>query len=289
MSEKVGSYRVVDLTRGRRVWLNTLDISWPAHPIYGLLEVDVTVARSAIAEHKKRTGEILSFTGYLTFCLAQAVEEDKYVQAYMKGRKQLVVFDDVDVGLMVERKVGEKPALMGHVIRGANRKTYREIHEEIRLVQSTPVPSGRGMPSWYRSAMLLPWPLSGLIKTLLVRVMSRDPSIAVSMAGTISISSVGMFGGGHGGWGISPTPQPLALVVGSTSIKPAFIDGRIESREILHLTVMFDHDVVDGGPAARFTRRLVELIESGYGLDEDQAISTIDTEPAAAPAAQAPV
>jgi pyruvate/2-oxoglutarate dehydrogenase complex dihydrolipoamide acyltransferase (E2) component len=29
---------------------------------------------------------------------------------------------------------------------------------------------------------------------------------------------------------------------------------------------MFNHDVVDGAPAARSTRRLVELIESGYGL-----------------------
>jgi len=41
------------------------------------------------------------------------------------------MFDDVNVGLMVERKVGEKRALMGHVIRAANRKTYREIHDEI--------------------------------------------------------------------------------------------------------------------------------------------------------------
>ncbi len=34
------------------------------------------------------------------------------------------------------------------------------------------------------------------------------------------------------------------------------------------LTVLFDHNVIDGAPATRFTRRLVELIESGYGLDE---------------------
>jgi pyruvate/2-oxoglutarate dehydrogenase complex dihydrolipoamide acyltransferase (E2) component len=40
------------------------------------------------------------------------------------------------------------------------------------------------------------------------------------------------------------------------------------SRQILHLTLVFDHDVIDGAPAARFTKRLVELIESGYGLDE---------------------
>jgi len=34
--------------------------------------------------------------------------------------------------------------------------------------------------------------------------------------------------------------------------------------------VVFNHDLIDGAPAARFTRRLVELIESGYGLNEDQ-------------------
>jgi pyruvate/2-oxoglutarate dehydrogenase complex dihydrolipoamide acyltransferase (E2) component len=34
--------------------------------------------------------------------------------------------------------------------------------------------------------------------------------------------------------------------------------------------VVFDHDVIDGAPAARFTHRLMELIESGYGLDETE-------------------
>jgi pyruvate/2-oxoglutarate dehydrogenase complex dihydrolipoamide acyltransferase (E2) component len=46
------------------------------------------------------------------------------------------------------------------------------------------------------------------------------------------------------------------------------VEGRIEPREILNLTVVFDHHVIDGAPAARFTRRLVELIESGHGLVE---------------------
>jgi pyruvate/2-oxoglutarate dehydrogenase complex dihydrolipoamide acyltransferase (E2) component len=50
--------------------------------------------------------------------------------------------------------------------------------------------------------------------------------------------------------------------------KPAVIAGGIEPREVLNLTVMFDHDIVDGAPATRFTRRLVGLIESGYGLTE---------------------
>ena len=84
----------------------------------------------------------------------------------------------------------------------------------------------------------------------------------------MAITSVGMFGGGHSGWGLTPTPQSLGLVVGGITWKPAVVNGGIESREILNLTIMFDHDVVDGAPATRFTRCLVELIESGYGLDE---------------------
>lgn len=268
MNDKIGPYHVVDLPAGRRIWVNTLDLSWPAHAMYGLLEVDVTVARKLIAEHKARTGETLSFAGFLTFCLARAVDEDKTIQAYRKGDRQLVLFDDVNVGLMVERKVGEKRALMGHVIRAANRKTYREIHDEIRKVQSEPVPPGRGMPSWFRSAMLLPWPLSRLVIALLRLNGRRDPTIAASMGGTVALTSVGLFGGGHSGWGLSPTLHPVSLVVGGISWKPAVVEGRIEPREMLNLTVSFNHDIVDGAPATRFVRRLVELIESGSGLDE---------------------
>ena len=47
---------------------------------------------------------------------------------------------------------------------------------------------------------------------------------------------------------------------------------------MLSLTVVFDHDVIDGAPAARFTRRLVELIESGYGLGESQRESEMQAD-----------
>jgi pyruvate/2-oxoglutarate dehydrogenase complex dihydrolipoamide acyltransferase (E2) component len=286
MNDKAGPYHVIDFPPERRAVLSFIDVHWRKHCMYGLLEVDVTVARQFIAKHKARTGETLSFTGFLTLCLARAVDEDKTVQAYLKGRKQLVLFDDVDVGLMVERKVGEKRALMGHVIRGANHKTYLEIHQEIRSVQSTPVPRDRGLPSWFRTAMLLPWPLSKLFNALFDWTIRRDPTLSVSMGGTVCITAVGMFGEGRSGWGIFPTTQVLGLVVGSISWKPAVVEGRIEPREILHLTVVFDHDVIDGAPAARFTRRLMELIESGYGLDEDEAIPATETEPIAVQAAQ---
>jgi len=267
MNEKTKPYHVIDLSPGRRIWINALELSWPAHTMYGLLEVDVTIVRRFIEDHKARTGETLSFTGYLSFCLARAVDQDKSIQALRKGDKHLVIYDDVNVGLMVEHKSGDKPALMGHVVQGANRKTFREIHDEIRRVQSEPAPSSRGMPGWFRSIMLWPWPLSKLVITLLRWNHRNDPTVSASMGGTVAITSVGLFGGDHSGWGLSPTLHPLGLVVGGISWKPAVVEGRIEPREILNLTVTFDHDIVDGGPATRFVRKLVELIESGFGLE----------------------
>jgi pyruvate/2-oxoglutarate dehydrogenase complex dihydrolipoamide acyltransferase (E2) component len=274
MKTETTPYQVIELSAGRRMMTAANDLYWQKHCLYGLLEVDVTIARQFIEQHKAQTGEQLSFTGFLAYCLARAVDEDKTVQAYKKGRKQLVVFDNVDVMMMVEHKAGEKRALMGHMIQGANHKTCQEIHEEIRRVQSEPLPPARGMPSWFRSALLLPWPLPKLVKALLEMAVRRDPTIFTSMAGTVGISSVGMFGKGAGvkgtaalaGWGIAPFEHVLDLLVGSIARKPAVVEDRIEPREILNLTVIFDHDMIDGAPAARFTRRLVELITSGSGL-----------------------
>src|SRR5688500_12055869 len=123
MNTNIGPYHVIDLPPERRAMPGFNDLNSGKHCMYGLLDVDVTVAKAFIEEHKARTGAALSFTGYLAFCLARAVDENKDVQACLKGRKQLVVCDDVNVGLMVEHKVGAKRVLLGHVIRGANHKT----------------------------------------------------------------------------------------------------------------------------------------------------------------------
>jgi pyruvate/2-oxoglutarate dehydrogenase complex dihydrolipoamide acyltransferase (E2) component len=104
-------------------------------------------------------------------------------------------------------------------------------------------------------------------------VINRNPTIVTSMAGTVGISSVGMFGKGHSGWGIASGSHSLDLVVGGMARKLAEVDERIEPRQMLSLTIIFDHDVIDGAPAARFTRELVELIEGGYGLELEESLT----------------
>jgi len=81
-----------------------------------------------------------------------------------------------------------------------------------------------------------------------------------------------MFGKGTG-WGIPLASHSLVITVGGIGEKPGVVDGHIAIRDYLSLTISFNHDLIDGAPAARFATRLKDLIESGYGLDN----STIES------------
>ena len=81
------------------------------------------------------------------------------------------------------------------------------------------------------------------------------------------LTSVGMFGKG-GGWGIGFLPtHNLGITVGGINEKPGVHQGQIAIREYLNLTISFDHDIIDGAPAARFARILNKTIESGVVLE----------------------
>lgn len=94
----------------------------------------------------------------------------------------------------------------------------------------------------------------------------KNPLLLKDFGGTINLTSVGMFGD-ISGWGIPIGVSPLMFALGSITKKPGIIGENIEVREFLYATILFDHDIVDGAPAARFLTRLKELIESGFGLD----------------------
>lgn len=70
------------------------------------------------------------------------------------------------------------------------------------------------------------------------------------------------------GWGIPITPAPLMVTVGGIGVRPVVVDGNLENREHVSLTISVDHDIIDGAPAARFAQRLRELVEAGDGLSD---------------------
>ena len=95
--------------------------------------------------------------------------------------------------------------------------------------------------------------------------MLARPFLSKRLAGTVVVSSAGMFGAGLGG-GIPISLAPLAVTVGGMGTRPVLIDGRLANRDHLSLRVSVDHDLVDGALAARFIERLKELVENGFGL-----------------------
>jgi len=236
--------------------------------IHGLLEVDVTRARAHLREHKATTGETLSFTAFLTACLAKAVDEHKAVQAIRFGSKRLILFEDVDVYLPIEHDMAGQKQVIPYVIRAANRKTVREIHHEIRTAQVQDVTKDLTRVQSLPTLLFQPylWLLTWRGRT--------HPRLWKKNVGTVGITAVGMFGNGAG-WGIPiAPPTTLMMTVGGIAEKPGVVNGTIAIRDYLSLTLSFDHDIIDGAPAARFTERLKELIESGYGLPD----STVESE-----------
>jgi pyruvate/2-oxoglutarate dehydrogenase complex dihydrolipoamide acyltransferase (E2) component len=271
MKQSNDDHKVVPFPRMRSIVRTIARVAGNKYFMRGLVEIDVTRARQFIREHKARTGESLSFTAFLAACVAHAVEMNKSVHAYRNWRNQLVLFDDVDINIQVERDMQGQKFSFPYIVRGANRKTVRAIHEEIRAAQAHPV-SGREVKAatW---VTLLP----SFVQQMVFWVVSKSPHLFTQYMGTVELNAIGMFGS-RGGWGIHIPFHTLSIVVGGIARKPGVVDERIEIRDYLNMTINFDHDMIDGAPAARFTQQLIDLIESGYGLD----VSTVASEQAGA-------
>ena len=264
MSKQTPRFHVRPISRMRRLVVDQAWLAQRKHMIRGLIEVDVTSARQAIREHQDATGERLSFTAFLVACLGHAVGANTELQAYQDWRGRLIVFDDVDVVVIVEIMADGQSFPLAHIIRAANRRTVREIHNEIRAVQAQP-----GASPSLQQAHVVDWfvRLPAWMRHLVYLLISKRPRVWKQLFGTLALTSVGMFGAGSG-WGLALTAHTLGVTVGGISAKPAVVDGMVVSREYLSLTVDFDHDIVDGAPAARFVQQLKELIERSDGLVE---------------------
>lgn len=83
--------------------------------------------------------------------------------------------------------------------------------------------------------------------------------------GNVMITSVGMIGRING-WFIHTSVHPLSFGIGSILKKPVVIDNRVEIREILNMTILVDHDVIDGAQMVRFLKELTRQIENGEEL-----------------------
>jgi hypothetical protein len=148
------------------------------------------------------------------------------------------------------------------VVRDADVRDVVDLTTELRRVKTDPSASGSGRllvraaPAAARIPGLFP---------AMYALMGRSVRFR-QQVGTVAVTAIGMFAGGGGHAIAPPTLMSLQVVVGGMSARPRVVNGQLEVRELLDLTVTIDHNVVDGAPAARFGAELRELIEDATAL-----------------------
>jgi len=221
---KFGAIEVLELPRIRRLSGRNLHRSWVTIPhVTQFDEADVTEledfrrSKSQDADPKRVKLTLLAFL--LKAAAVTLKEFPRFNSSLDRSGEALILKKYFHIGVAVDTENG----LVVPVIRDVDRKGLIGLAEELAEV------SRRA-----RERKLRPEDLAG---------------------GCFSISSLG----GIGGTAFTPIvngPEVAILGVSRTQRKPVWIDGAFQPRLMLPLSLSYDHRVIDGAEAARFTTRL---------------------------------
>jgi pyruvate dehydrogenase E2 component (dihydrolipoamide acetyltransferase) len=232
---------VVPLTGPRKIIAERMAYSASTAPHITLtLSVDMSEAsrlRSRLLDPiEERTEQRLSFTAILVRAVASTLPRHPYLNASLDG-DQIVLWKDVHVGIATSISAGGaadiEDNLIVPVIREAQSKDLEQIVAE----------------------------LGDLVERARARRLARSEMTG----GTFTISNLGMFDIESFTAIINP-PESAILAVGKIVDSPVGLQGQIELRPRMRLTLSADHRVVDGAAGARFLADLKAVLENPYLL-----------------------
>ncbi len=264
----VNDYTIKTFPASRQFTIDVGKLGMRKHHIKALVEIDVTESRKKIRNRQRESGVRISFTSWILKCISQAVNEHKQVHALRKGKSRLVIFNDIDISILVEKKVDNDLVPIPLIIRDINSMNVSDIYNEIERAKKEVIKGkedyvieqNKGSKS-ITLFLLLP----RFVRLMIWKILLANPYCVKKMMGTVVVTSVGMISNIHG-WAIPFSIHPLCIAIGSIVKKPGVFNNAVDIREFLEMTILIDHDVIDGAPAARFVGRLTELIEEGYQL-----------------------
>jgi len=186
--------------------------------------------RKQFKERVAKAGGNLTITAMLVRVLATAVKKFPQFNASIDGERGEIVFKKyVNVGVAVDTDRG----LLVPVIRDAETKNIMEIAVELHRLAE--------------------------------RAREKKLSLEEMSGGGITISNLGGIGGTY----FTPIvnwPEVAILGVSRGTTEPVWKDGHWEPRQMLPLSLSYDHRVIDGADAMRFLRWVVEAIEQPFLL-----------------------
>lgn len=191
-------------------------------------EVDATALVKLREELKAafapRGYAVPSYNDLFAKLTAVALQEHPLLNARWQG-EEIVLNKAVHVGIAVDTPEG----LLVPVVRNVHSQSLREV-----AAQS---------------------------KALIEKALARKLSAAELQGGTFTITNLGIYNIDAFTPIINP-PQCAILGIGRIVKKPAVVGEKIKAREMVALSLTFDHRIVDGAPAARFLDLVRQLIET---------------------------
>ena len=191
-------------------------------------EVDVTALndlRKKLAPEYEKKGAKLTITTFVLKAVANTLKKHPAFNSSLDELANEIVFKEyVHLGLAVDTEAG----LLVPVIRDVDKKDLLQLSKDV--------------------------------VELAAKARDRKIGLDDMRGGTFTISNQGAIGGAH----FTPIinrPEVAILGLGRSVLKPVVREGKIEARLMMPITVAYDHRVIDGGAAARFTVDLVAALE----------------------------
>jgi 2-oxoisovalerate dehydrogenase E2 component (dihydrolipoyl transacylase) len=190
-------------------------------------EIDVTELIS-IREQLKEEGIRISANAFFLKAISLSLKEYPIFNAVLDEKNQMIkLFDDHHLGIATDTEDG----LIVPVVKNVEKKSLKQIHSEMKELTS---------------------------KAQQNKLTARDVS-----GGTFTVSNVGPLGGSTGATPIINHPEVALLSFHKTKKMPVVNKhDEIVVRSMMNVSMSFDHRVVDGATAVKFTSHFAKLIEN---------------------------
>jgi pyruvate dehydrogenase E2 component (dihydrolipoamide acetyltransferase) len=225
---KFGTTELQPLNRVRKLSAANLHRSWVTVPHVTQFDAadvtDLEEFRKQQKEQAEAEGVKLTFLPFVVKAVCRALREMPHFNSSLdRSGENLIVKRYLHIGVAVDTEHG----LVVPVVRDADRKGIFELAREVQDLSERA-----------RTRKLAPGDMQGA---------------------SFSISSLG----GIGGTAFTPIvnhPEVAILGVSRMEWRPVWRDGAFVPRRMLPLSLSYDHRVIDGADAARFTTRLAGLL-----------------------------
>jgi pyruvate dehydrogenase E2 component (dihydrolipoamide acetyltransferase) len=225
---KYGAVEVKPMSNIRRKTAEHLTVAWQAPHVTQHDRADVTALeefRRLYGPRVEKAGGKLTVTAVLLKICAQAIARfPQFASSVDMAAESIVYKKYCHIGVAVDTPNG----LLVPVIRDADRKTVTEMAAELAVLSQ--------------------------------KAREKKLSLEEMSGGVFSITNLG----GIGGTAFTPIlnqPEVAILGVSRTATEPVWKDGQFVPRQLLPLSLSYDHRVIDGADAARFLRFVADALE----------------------------